>query len=123
MRRMSAVAHRAESVQSWHADSTGKVAVGAASDRDFLQRKSQSVCDFLRRLKKGDDLLGSLQRRPVNAALELQFAIAIDRPQRLDLALHARSIGLVGDAEIDFRYGFAGDYVGARARESHRHSE
>ena len=81
--------------------------------------KPSSARNVARQLEERSNVFRPLQRRTIDAAFDLQLAFLVDRAQLTHSALHRRAVTLVGDAEVNFGDGFAGDNVGARAAANH----
>src|SRR5664280_744264 len=109
-----ALANRAQAVQRRNPYSPGEVAIRAATDRNLRQRETQLAGNLPGQLEQRDHLFRPLHWRTIDAALDLDLALWIDRSQPAYLAFHHRAIRSYGDAKIHFGGSFRSDDVGAR---------
>lgn len=94
-------------------DTGGEVSVGAAADRGFFQFPIDIFCDGVGFFIQADDACISLHRHAVDAALEMQLTMFVERLQRMQLAIERGRLLRAGDAHINFDLGMSGDDVGA----------
>src|SRR5208337_422103 len=107
-----ALANRAHAIERRHTNAGRKVAVGTTTDRDLLQGKAEIAGDSPRQFEQSDDSHRSLQRRPIDAAFNLDLAVLVHGTKLPNLALHNRAVFFVRNAKIHFGDGFGSDHVG-----------
>src|SRR5664280_3586521 len=109
-----ALANRAQAVQRRNPYSPGEVAIRAATDRNLRQRKAQLAGNLPGQLEQHHYLFRSLHWRTIDAALDLDPAFWIYRPQLAYLAFQHPAIRSYGDAKVHFGHSFRSDDIRAR---------
>ena len=114
LRRVGAVTDSAKAIESGDTESSGEVAVGAATSRSFAERKAHLLGERFGAEKKSGAVL-ALERRAVKTAADFEFCATTNRLQRTEALLQCAHVRDTPGAKIEIDFGAVGDDVGARA--------
>src|SRR5690349_6835166 len=112
---MRAFADCAESVQGRDAERRSEIAVGTATDSGLFETPTKFVCEPRSFPVKSSNCRCALHRWTIQAAGDLDLALAVKRPKRNELPASTFRVLFRSDPQIEDRARLGGDNINASA--------